>query len=331
VACYTAAIESNGGCTCTQTPRHGCPHDHCEGLRICDRGGAFSDATDSRDVRALSRQGRHRAAGDTKPLLRLVGMRVCAVNLPADAAILPWPRARSVGRPRSRAAEAPLPSDKPAIITTKAQKQTVERKRITQQRRDHAADPANALVDPIRRANKTAVASVWRDHEDVNLQRRTPKTVSAFRSDDPVDRLAASQTITRPQAWAARRLRIDYERGCLQQHGSIDWSRGGGGGFESGAGPSEYIVMALERFQNAQRALGRSFGVVFSVCIEGGTLKSYAARLGITPSSASGKLLVALQRLLDHYDEVTPKAEEPVRHSIGSQTGPSEPSRWAAD
>jgi hypothetical protein len=37
-----------------------------------------------------------------------------------------------------------------------------------------------------------------------------------------------------------------------------------GGGFEPGAGPAEYILMAIERYQAAQKALGRLFEIVFS-------------------------------------------------------------------
>jgi hypothetical protein len=65
--------------------------------------------------------------------------------------------------------------------------------------------------------------------------------VSAFRASDPIDRLQSSDTITRGQAWAARRLRIDYERGCLQQKGCVDLSRSSGGGFEPGTGPAEFF------------------------------------------------------------------------------------------
>ena len=32
--------------------------------------------------------------GDTKPMVRLIGLRLRAVNLPPNAEILPWPKAR---------------------------------------------------------------------------------------------------------------------------------------------------------------------------------------------------------------------------------------------
>jgi hypothetical protein len=147
---------------------------------------------------------------------RLYCLRLRRSTLPPDINVIPWPREhRSVGRPRSRAAEAPSPSDKPAIVT-KQQRQKLERDRVRLHRRAQQ-DPANQLVDPIRRANKTAIASQWRDPSDSNVLRKTPKTVSSFRADDPIDRLLASNTIGRGQAWAARRLRIDFERGTLLQ------------------------------------------------------------------------------------------------------------------
>jgi hypothetical protein len=40
-------------------------------------------------------------------------------------------------------------------------------------------------------------------------------------------------------------------------------------GFQPGTGPAEYILMALERYQAAQTAMGKLFDIVFSVCIEG--------------------------------------------------------------
>jgi Domain of unknown function (DUF6456) len=254
--------------------------------------------------------------------VRIYCLRLRRATLPPDITVLPWPRERP-GRPRSRAAEPSDPTDKPAI-QTQQQRQKIERERIRKRRIDAASDPANQLVAPIRRQNGTARASTWRDPADTNILRRTPKTISAFRADDPVDRLLASGTITRGQAWAARRLRIDYERGELQQHGSVDLSSGGGRGFEPGTGPSEFILMALERFQSAKRALGRLFSIVFAVCIEGTTLRDVAARLGISPPMCAGRLSASLEALVTHYELVTPKPAEdrqrPV-HTIGAQLG----------
>jgi hypothetical protein len=130
----------------------------------------------------------------------------------------------------------PTPTDKPAIVT-RAQKQAAERKAITGRRRELAADPANALVDPIRRQNSTAVSSQWRDPEDRNVLRKTPKTISGFRADDPVDRLLASQTINRGQAWAARRLRIDFERGNFNRKAVLIYHAAAAAGLNRERGP----------------------------------------------------------------------------------------------
>ena len=135
---------------------------------------------------------------------RLVGTRLRAATLAEGAVILPWP-ARSVGRPRSRAAEPP--PQRTVRRSSSGRRSNGERKRITQQRRELAADPANALVDPVRRQNATVISSQWRDPADNNVLRKTPKTVSGFRADDPV-RPAASQPDHEPRpSVAARRLR----------------------------------------------------------------------------------------------------------------------------
>jgi hypothetical protein len=104
-------------------------------------------------------------------------------------------------------------------------------------------------------------------------------------------RLQATDTITRGQAWAARRLRIDFELGQLQQRGCVDLERGGGGGgFQPGTGPAEYVLMALERFQAAQKALGKLFEIVFVVVVEAVPIRAYAERLRINPSACAGRL-----------------------------------------
>jgi hypothetical protein len=93
--------------------------------------------------------------------------------------------------------------------------------------------------------------------------------------------------------------------------------------------------MALERYQAAQTAMGKLFDIVFSVCIEGVALKVCAAKLGITPSSAAGRLYASLQRLQEWYESLTPKPEERSPATIGAQLGPQgappAATRWAAD
>jgi hypothetical protein len=93
--------------------------------------------------------------------------------------------------------------------------------------------------------------------------------------------------------------------------------------------------MALERYQAAQKALGRLFEFVFAIVIEGAALKAHAARLQINPSAASGRLFASLTALQTHYELVTPKPEEKSPATIGAQLGdqgaPPAASRWAAD
>jgi hypothetical protein len=119
------------------------------------------------------------------------------------------------------------------------------------------------------------------------------------------------------------------------QKGSVDLSRGGGGGFQPGTGPAEYIIMALERYQAAQKALGRLFDIVYSICIEGVAVSAYAGRHSINPSAAAGRLYASLTALQTHFEAVSPKPDEKSPATIGPQLGPeSAPpaaTRWAAD
>ncbi len=138
------------------------------------------------------------------------------VNLPPGAEILPWP-ARSVGRPRSRAAEAPAPSDRP--IQTLAQRQQAEKKRITAHRRMTQA-PENQLVAPIRIANRTLEATELRDIDDTNPNRRVPRTVKTFRNVTSIDYLVRSGTITRAHGRAANLFRNQHEKSA-----ALVWGR----------------------------------------------------------------------------------------------------------
>jgi hypothetical protein len=60
-----------------------------------------------------------RIGGDTKPMVRLIGLRVRAKDIPTSVEPVPWPKARGVGR-TSHAAEPVPPSDRP--IVTRAAK-----------------------------------------------------------------------------------------------------------------------------------------------------------------------------------------------------------------
>lgn len=260
-----------------------------------------------------------KVSDDGRPMVRLAGTRFRTSEYPPDITPMPWPRQK----PPSRAAETPPATDKPAAIVTKAVKARIERDRIRNQRRDYASDPANQLVDPVRWANGSAVAGTWRDPDDRNVLRKTPRAITGFRATDTLVSLQQSGTLTRQLVGAARRLRGDYENGCLQANGATDWARGGVSSGGTPVGISERVLQFLERFQRAQTALGRSFEIVEIVVLQERTLKAYAERHGIQPAAASGRLFAALQRLQDWYDSIDPTPVERERATIGAQLGPA--------
>ena len=51
------------------------------------------------------------ARGGSTDAYRLYCLRLRRATLPPDITVHPWPRERPVGRPRSRAAEAPTPTE----------------------------------------------------------------------------------------------------------------------------------------------------------------------------------------------------------------------------
>ena len=221
---------------------------------------------------------------------------------------------------RRRAAEPPDPTDRPAIVT-KAMKTKAERERIRAHRLA-AADPDNS----IRLRNKTASAATWRDPTDTDVLRRKPKAITGFRATDPLETLQNSGTLNRQQIGAARRLRRDYESGCLQTNGAVDWERSGVSQGGTPIGISERKLQFLERFQNAQAAVGRLFEIVEFVVLLERTLKDYAAQHRVHPANASGRLHAAIEMLQGHYDTIDEGTERarPV-HTIGSQMGPPVP------
>jgi hypothetical protein len=276
-----------------------------------------------------------KVGGDSRPMVRLIGLRVRAKDIPTTAEPIPWPREK---RRPSHAAEPPAPTDRP--IVTRATKAKIERERIRTQRRELASDPANQLVSPERRANGTAVADNRVDISDLNPNRRTARRVIAFKNIDCLDTLQQAGTLTRQMVGAAKRLRRDYEIGCLQTNGAVNWESTPSATGSVPLGVSERVLQFLERYQNARSAMGRLFEIVYCVCLQEVTLRDYATRNKINPSSASGRLYAALQALQDWYDRIDPSPEEKIRHSIGPQLGdqqqlePSQPpaaARWAAD
>lgn len=123
----------------------------------------------------------------------LFALRIRQPDVPPWVQPLPWPRQTPLP---SRAAEPPPPTDRP--IVTRAAKATAERKRITAHRRA-GLDPENLQVDPIRRANGTAIADDRVDIADLNPNRRTAKRVHGFKNVDALDTLEQAGTISRSQ------------------------------------------------------------------------------------------------------------------------------------
>jgi hypothetical protein len=262
-----------------------------------------------------------RIGGDTKPLVRLIGLRLRAVNLPPNAEILPWPKARGVGRPRlSRAAEALPPTDRPAIVT-KATKAKIERDRVRTHRRAQQ-DPENQAVEPVRRQSGSASPATWRDPDDTGraaLMRGHSKEVRGFRNVTSIDYLVRSGTLTRAHGRAANLFRNQVEKSAGLGLGQADLSAPKVTSGTTPVGISEMQLFALDGVRQVKKLLNGLYPLVLAIAVEDITIKAFAARTRISPSMCAGRLAGGLEVLAGHYSPPEPKEAE--RHTIGAQLG----------
>jgi hypothetical protein len=241
-----------------------------------------------------------RVSSSEKPAWRLIGMRLRRADVPDGAVIHPWPR-RQPGRPR-----ASEPPRAPAAIVTRAAAAQAERRRVLALRRS-LGDPSLQQVDPVRVASGSAVASEWRDPDDINPNRRIARTIRGFRAADPVDVLFNLVTFNRAQAAAAKRFQKLYELGEIGLKPAPNML-GAGTGFAPGVGPSESRLIWLEAYQQVCAALRRSnVAVLLAVIIRGDKLADFARVRNLSRPLVSGMLLAAVQFLIDFWEEADNK------------------------
>jgi hypothetical protein len=219
----------------------------------------------------------------------------------AVVATRPWPKA--VRAPSRAALEIIGPPVAPPAIVTRAAKQATERKRILQQKRAGLLGETHALPVHQVTSGKVKTAS-WVDPDDLSPNRRVARQISGHRSaTDAIQLLLDGDSVSKKQAGAAVRLRKSYEVGVVGSTHGPRWDSVPAG-YGPGDGPTVAKLAALERFQRAQAALGRLFDVVLSICLEGETISGYATRIKANRQTICGRLGAALDRLLDHWEEL---------------------------
>jgi hypothetical protein len=236
--------------------------------------------------------------------LRLYGHRVSAATLAPGTVTKPWP---SPVKAASKAAMPQAMGPHQAPVSPAA-KQQATRRHVMGLKKAATADSQLAVPGHQIATLKVTQAS-WVDPDDVNPLRRRAREVQGYRStSDSIKHLQDIGSITKKQAYAAARLRRSYEAGALGCMPHADWSSTPTG-YGSGAGPSEIKLQNLERFQQAMAALGRLADVVLQICLEGETISGYATRTRVNRQSICGRLGAALDRLLDHWDDLDERAK----------------------
>lgn len=236
----------------------------------------------------------------------LVGRRRAEIGLEAvSKALVPvgimipaWPKPaeRSAPPPPREIGEVETPAKK-------ARAQRIKAVALLQDDRD-----TDRLVSPVRLINGTAIDAIWRDPTDLNANRREPKQVRGVRAFDIVQYLFDMNSITRKQSRAARKIRDAFDRSDGVRIGYDRLQQASGGTMSDG--PSSVTLEALEEFQAARAAIGKTlFEVVAFVVLNNNTLSGYAKYHKVHHYTAHTRLQCALDRLVDHIEATEEKRD----------------------
>lgn len=159
----------------------------------------------------------------------------------------------------------------------------------------------------------TAVAAKWRDPDDLNAGRRSPREIKGTRASDPLVALSnrSGSLVTAAHLRAAGRFLADYEVGVLGARQNMP-EKAGGRGSPGAMYPSEQQCARLRSVQIAERAVGPTGVRILHHVVCGipdplrRDVASYARRFGINAQVAMGLLVATLERLVEHYGDAVP-------------------------
>lgn len=150
---------------------------------------------------------------------------------------------------------------------------------------------------------KGAQRAEWRDPDDkVAMERgsdgkRHQKTISGFRVIDPLTRLPCEPEHLK----AASRLRHDWERGSGATSGGSETGK-----VDQSARDHDSIAGQMEarrRYQDAVQAVGmRMCAYMLPVVLSGWTVADLVGRHGGNAMTMQGRVMSALDRLVDHFN-----------------------------
>ena len=208
-----------------------------------------------------------------------------------------WPRHPASGRPAGAVA---APKRTPGTITTRQQAAKAQRQRAVQLLADDR-DPAR-VIPTARITNKNATGAEWRDPDDHNVQRRTPRVVQGHRNFDSIEYFVSINTFSKRQERTARRLRETFDRAGGVRLG-YDRMLQSSAGFGPTAGLSEQLVVAIQALESARNAIGVSgWPIIYLAILADRRLSEIAARVGMQPYQVQPRMLSSLDRLADHFE-----------------------------
>lgn len=220
-------------------------------------------------------------------------------QVPEGAEVPPWPRL-AVGRPKSAAESIPR---RPSDIEPVLRRQNRQRDRAVQLLADDR--DKTRTVPTVRLGNDNVVEGEWRDPDDLDRNRRTPRVIHGVKTWDVIDYLLKLKSITRKQGRAARRIRDQHERAVHGVRLGYERLSQTPGGFGPSAGPTEARSKAYEEYEIAKGTLGDNlWGWVELIVVQNRTLEEAGKRRKMHHNAAKNSLSNALDRLSEHYKEI---------------------------
>jgi hypothetical protein len=157
------------------------------------------------------------------------------------------------------------------------------------------------VVEPVRIGRDVELGS-WVDPVQTNKFSKAAEKVTGFRRTDELRRLGKRGTLTDHHVAAGYKLRDDHELSEGAQMGGAQMTVRIS---TSSPGATTCQLDAIARFRAAIQAIGKSQAdVVIAVVLLNQTVTTWSERRGMALSRATGYLEGAMDRLVDHYQDV---------------------------
>jgi hypothetical protein len=151
-------------------------------------------------------------------------------------------------------------------------------------------------------------------HRQMEARDIDGRAVAVNMGESPLARLKSRGHIDAVQFAAGEKLRRDYTLAQLAPRLGVDLSRPVVSGGRGGEHLSDIAMAARQRFSRALAAAGPGLSdLAFDVCCDLKTLEGAEAARGWSKRSGRVVLMLALDRLADHYGMTTVRQSAPIR------------------